>query len=485
MVSEKEKFLANILKGFDFFSLLLAFPIAYFLDEYIRVIAQLNIKAYATSATIPGFLHYAANYWTLFIGFPIIWVTIFVIYGIYEGYRTRPFKKTIWLIIVSGLWATLASGNFVFLLKLEMTSRLFFAVYAATAYVLIFLEKWAILRILDNAHAKGYNQENLLIVGTGQRALEFIEAVKQHSNWGLRVVGLIDDDHDLYGKKISGYRVVGRIKDIPFIINQIVIDRVIFVVPRHWLPLIEEAILACEEVGINTALSLDFYNLTLAQTKQTDFNGFPLLEFKMFRAQEWQLFLKRLLDIVISAVSLILLSPLMLVTAFLIKVTSKGPVLFKQTRCGLKGRKFTLYKFRSMVMDAENMKDSLQEVNEMDGPVFKMKRDPRITAVGAFIRKTSIDEYPQLINVLKGDMSIVGPRPPIVNEVENYEIWQRRRLSLKPGITCIWQVSGRNKLTFDQWMKMDMEYIDNWSLLLDIKIMLKTFFVVLAGYGAE
>jgi len=485
MVSEKEKFLANILKGFDFFALLSAFPIAYFLDEFIREIAQLNIKAYATSATFSGFLHYASNYWTMFIGFPIIWVTIFVIYGIYEGYRTRPLKKTIWLVVVSGLWATLASGNFVFLLKLEMTSRLFFVVYATTAYLLIFLEKWALFKILDNAHSKGYNQENLLIVGTGPRALEFIEAVKQHGNWGLRIVGLIDNDHNLYGKKISGYRVVGRINDIPFIINQIVIDRVIFVVPRHWLPLIEEPLLACEEVGINTALSLDFYNLTFAQTKQTDFNGFPLLEFKTFRAQEWQLFIKRVLDIVISAVALFLLSPLMLVTSFLIKVTSKGPVFFKQTRCGLKGRKFTLYKFRSMVVDAEKMKARLKENNEMDGPVFKMKRDPRITSVGAFIRKTSIDEYPQLINVLKGDMSIVGPRPPLVDEVENYEIWQRRRLSLKPGITCIWQVSGRNKLTFDQWMKMDMEYIDKWSLFLDIKIMFKTFFVVIAGYGAE
>jgi len=478
MVSEKERFLANILKGFDFFSLLLAFPIAYFLDEFIRDIAQLSIKAYATSPTIPGFLNYASKYWTLFVGFPIIWVTIFVIYGIYEGYRTRPFKKTIWLIIISGLWATLASGNFVFLMKLEMTSRLFFAVYAATAYILIMMEKWVLFKVLDNAHSKGYNQENLLIVGTGQRALEFIKAVNQHANWGLKIVGLIDDDHDLYGKKISGYRVVGRIKDIPFIINQIVIDRVIFVVPRHWLPLIEEAILACEEVGINTALSLDFYNLALAQTKQTDFNGFPLLEFKTFHAKEWQLFIKRVMDIVISGIALTLFSPIMLLTSLIIKGTSKGPVFFKQTRCGLKGRKFILYKFRSMVMDAEEMKESLKEENEMDGPVFKMKRDPRITSIGAFIRKTSVDEFPQLINVLKGDMSIVGPRPPIVNEVENYEIWQRRRLSLKPGITCIWQVSGRNKLSFDQWMKMDMEYIHNWSLLLDLKIMFKTFFVV-------
>jgi len=160
-------------------------------------------------------------------------------------------------------------------------------------------------------------------------------------------------------------------------------------------------------------------------------------------------------------------------------------VLFKQTRIGLNGRKFTLYKFRSMVVDAEARKTELMNRNEMDGPVFKIKRDPRITTIGYLIRKTSIDELPQFFNVLMGDMSVVGPRPPLVGEVEAYKVWQRRRLSLKPGITCIWQVSGRNKIGFDKWMKMDLEYIDSWSLWLDVKILFKTMFVVLTGYGAE
>ncbi len=485
MVSEKERFLGNVMKVIDFFVLLLAFPIAYFLDEFIRDIANLSIKAYADSATWTGFLNYAENYWMMFLGFPLIWVIILSIYGLYQGYRTRSFARMMGLVVISGLWATLASGNFVFLMKLEMTSRLFFGVYATTAYILILLDKLAIIKIMDNAHSKGYNQENLLIVGTGQRALEFIEAVQQHSTWGLNIVGLIDDDHELYGKEINGYRVIGKIKDIPFIINQIVIDRVIFVVPRHWLPLIEEAILACEEVGINTSLSLDFYNLNFARTKLSDFNGFPLVEFQTFQAKEWQLFIKRMIDIFVSATVLLIMSPILLLIALLIKLTSPGPVFFKQERSGLKGRKFTLYKFRSMVVNAEEIKEELMDQNEMDGPVFKIKKDPRITLVGAFIRKTSLDEYPQLLNVLKGDMSIVGPRPPIPSEVDNYQIWQRRRLSLKPGITCIWQVSGRNKLSFDQWMKMDLEYIDSWSLLLDMKILFRTFFVVLSGYGAE
>jgi len=264
-----------------------------------------------------------------------------------------------------------------------------------------------------------------------------------------------------------------------------VIDRVIFVVPRVWLHRIEEAILACEEVGVSTSIALDLYNLHIARTRQTDFNGFPLLEFETFHAKEWQLFIKRGMDLVIAGLALVFFSPLMVLVALLIKLTSKGPVFFKQTRCGLNGRKFTLFKFRSMVVDAEARKKELLVNNEMDGPVFKMKRDPRITSLGYILRKTSIDELPQFINVLMGDMSVVGPRPPLVNEVEDYTFWQRRRLSLKPGITCIWQVSGRNKISFDQWMKMDLEYIDNWSLWLDIRILIKTFFVVLVGYGAE
>ena len=190
------------------------------------------------------------------------------------------------------------------------------------------------------------------------------------------------------------------------------------------------------------------------------------------------------MDLAIALFSLALFSPLMLLVAFGIKTTSKGPVLFKQTRCGLKGRKFTLYKFRSMVVDAEARKEMLMANNEMDGPAFKMRDDPRITRIGRIIRRTSVDELPQLFNVLKGDMSIVGPRPPLLSEVEGYKIWQRRRLSLKPGITCLWQVSGRNKISFEQWMKLDLEYIDNWSLLLDVKILFKTLFVVLVGYGA-
>ncbi len=193
---------------------------------------------------------------------------------------------------------------------------------------------------------------------------------------------------------------------------------------------------------------------------------------------------KRLLDILIALSTLIFLSPVLLVIASLIKLTSKGPVFYTQTRVGKGGANFEMIKFRSMVVNASKMKRDLIEANEMDGPVFKMKNDPRITGIGRFMRKHSIDELPQIINILKGEMSVVGPRPPLPIEVTEYKDWQKQRLAVTPGLTCIWQVSGRNDLSFEEWMNMDMEYIENWSILLDIKLILKTFGVVFSGNGA-
>jgi exopolysaccharide biosynthesis polyprenyl glycosylphosphotransferase len=217
-----------------------------------------------------------------------------------------------------------------------------------------------------------------------------------------------------------------------------------------------------------------------------EFDGFPLLSFSTTPTNEALMFVRRILDVILASFILVICGPLlMLPAAILIKLTSGGPVLFRQKRCGLNGRQFVMYKFRSMVNNAEQLRVELEGLNEMDGPVFKSSRDPRITTVGKVIRRFSIDELPQIFNVLKGDMSLVGPRPPLPAEVARYERWQRRRLSMKPGMTCLWQISGRNEVSFDDWMKLDLTYIDNWSLLLDLKILLKTVPVVLLGRGAK
>jgi len=217
-----------------------------------------------------------------------------------------------------------------------------------------------------------------------------------------------------------------------------------------------------------------------------EFDGFPLLSFSTTPTNEALMFVRRILDMVLAFLLLSIFGPLvMLPTAILIKLTSPGPVLFKQKRCGLNGRQFVMYKFRSMVDNAEQLRFELEALNEMDGPVFKSSRDPRITAIGKLIRRFSVDELPQVFNVIRGDMSLVGPRPPLPEEVARYERWQRRRLSMKPGMTCLWQISGRNEVSFEDWMKLDLTYIDNWSLLLDLKILLKTVPVVLLGRGAK
>jgi len=485
MVKEKEAFLSNVAQVIDAFSIVVSFVFSYFISVFVRDYFDLGAMAYATSPDWQGLLYFVQKNAIIITSSVPAWLFFLSMHGAYKEIRTRSLPREIVIIIKSGVLATIAVGSIIFLFKLTLTSRLFIAINMIVTLGALTVAKILLNDFFDHMHKKGYNQVNLLIVGTGKRAREFIKVVKNHANWGLNIVGLIDDEHGMYGKDIEGFRVLGRLQDIPFILHRIVVDRVIFVVPRLWLNRIDDAILACEREGISTSISMYLYNLRIAKVRQTDFSGFPLLEFETFSAKQWQLFLKRSIDIALSVVLLIVFSPLILAAVMAIKATSNGPVLFTQTRSGMNGRKFKLYKFRTMIVGAEVKRRELEKMNEMDGPVFKIKKDPRITAVGRMLRKLSIDEIPQLFNILKGDMSIVGPRPPLPVEVELYKMWQRRRLSLKPGLTCIWQVSGRNRIQFEKWMEMDLEYIDQWSLWLDTKILVRTVFVVLFGYGAS
>jgi exopolysaccharide biosynthesis polyprenyl glycosylphosphotransferase len=485
MVKEKEAFLSHAAKVIDAIFIVIANVLSYFISVYVRDLYQLGEMAFAIAPNFEGLFFFTQKN-IIIVGSTIpVWLILLSMQGAYKDFRTRTFSKELEVIFKSCILATIVLGSIIFLFKMTLTSRLYIGINSIVTVILLTIARVVLNHFFDYIHRRGYNQVNLLIVGTGKRAREFIRMVKARANWGLQIVGLIDDEHGMFGKEIEGMRVLGRLQDIPFILHHKVVDRVIFVVPRLWLNRIDEAIMACEREGIPTSISLDLYNLRIAKVRQTDFAGFPLLDFETFSAKPWQLFVKRTMDLVISISCLILFSPLLLATAIAIKATSKGPVLFTQIRSGMNGRKFKLYKFRTMVVGAEMKKRELEKMNEMDGPVFKIRHDPRITKVGRFLRKFSIDELPQLWNVLKGDMSIVGPRPPLPVEVELYKLWQRRRLSLKPGLTCIWQVSGRNKIQFEKWMEMDLEYIDRWSLWLDIKIIFKTIFVVLFGYGAS
>ena len=255
--------------------------------------------------------------------------------------------------------------------------------------------------------------------------------------------------------------------------------------PSESLAELEEVFLLCDEEGVRTHVAVDFFPHVNSTMSLDRFGATPLLTFSAAPYDEIRLLVKRATDIVIAAAGLLVLAPFMGAIALLIRLTSPGPVIFRQVRCGLNGRRFLFYKFRSMCANAEQMQAAVAHLNARDGAVFKIPRDPRLTPLGRYLRKFSIDEWPQLWNVLRGDMSLVGPRPAIPSEVDRYQRWQRRRLRMRPGLTCLWAISGRDNVDFETWMKMDMQYIDNWSLSLDWKILLQTIPRVITGHGAN
>ncbi len=484
MVREKESFLIRLMKISDAVVIAISFAAAYYVTLGLKYLLDLGPLAFAEGVSISDALYFLKNHlYLVLIAIPT-WIGLMSVDGVYKNFRTNALIVILWRMIRMGVISILFLGAGIFLLKMILTSRLYVAVFAITGMVGLGLNKAFWRWLLDYSYRQGYNLSNLLIVGTGKRAQEFITVVNAHANWGLKIVGLVDDDPKVLGKEIMNYDVIGRIRDIPRILRESVIDRVVFVIPRMWLNRIEDAIHHCEREGIVTMVSVDLYKPKLAKVLLSDFAGIPLIIYQTSMAKEWQIFTKRIFDILISFIAIVVFTPAIIVAVLGVKLSSKGPIFFRQIRCGLNGRKFPLYKFRSMYVGADVRKKELARQNEMAGPVFKMKRDPRVTRFGRFMRRFSIDELPQLFNVLRGDMSLVGPRPPLPDEVELYETWHRRRLSMKPGLTCIWQVSGRNKIDFETWMELDLQYIDKFSLWSDFKILVRTVFVVLSGYGA-
>jgi exopolysaccharide biosynthesis polyprenyl glycosylphosphotransferase len=288
---------------------------------------------------------------------------------------------------------------------------------------------------------------------------------------GLRLLGFVDPEIGgrLGQDKLSGYQVY-PLESVGSILQNHVVDEVVFAVDLQDLARLEAVMQHCADLGIRTRLQLEFLPPAYSRIYLENFRDVQLLSLSSAPDSELRLFFKRVIDVVLSATALVVLSPVLLAIAAMIKITSPGPVLFQQTRCGLGGRRFTLYKFRSMINNAEQLRAELHQLNELDGPVFKISDDPRITTVGRWLRRFSLDELPQLWNVFRGDMSFVGPRPAVPDEVQQYEDWQRRRLRMRPGLTCTWVLEGRSHVDFNRWMQLDLKYIDNWSLWLDAKI---------------
>jgi exopolysaccharide biosynthesis polyprenyl glycosylphosphotransferase len=341
--------------------------------------------------------------------------------------------------------------------------------------------------IFSPLHAIGDPVEDVLVVGTGPAGVAAWHALTEGRGRRRRVVGFLAFEGEVAHRGLKA-PILGNASELLDVLSRQAVAEVFIagrtLVHGHEM---QQIVRACEEVGQPFALplhALAFERARLLGGAALTEDGF--LHYLSTDTRPFQYAVKRMIDIVASALGLIVLSPLLLFVAVAIKATDGGPVFFKQRRVGLNGAHFDMLKFRSMVMNADAMKDKLMAQNEMQGGVvFKMKNDPRITSIGRFIRKFSVDELPQLINILRGDMTIVGPRPAVPREVALYKVWQRRRLSVRPGLTCYWQVSGRNEIGFDEWMQLDLRYVDQWNLKIDIELILKTFPVVLTGRGAS
>jgi len=341
--------------------------------------------------------------------------------------------------------------------------------------------------VLVQLRLHGINLRNMIVVGTSARAMRFAKRIETDNELGYRLIGFADNDWpQLQQAQQAGYVVVSSLKELPSYLRKNIVDEVIICLPmKSFYQEASDIVAACEEQGIMVRFLSDFFNIKIARIKTITYDDEEIVTLFTGSMVGRYVLIKRALDILLSLVMIITLSPLYLFTALLIKLTSPGPIFFIQQRLGLHKRRFGVYKFRTMVPDAEKMQAELEHLNEVKGAAFKIKNDPRVTPIGRILRKISIDELPQLFNVLKGDMSLVGPRPLPIRDYEEFDRdGHRRRFSVRPGITCLWQIRGRSDISFEKWMELDMEYIDNWSLWLDLKILLGTIPAVLKGSGA-
>lgn len=410
------------------------------------------------------------------IFWPLLAVAAPVVLHSLRYYQTGPLERpfpVLNLALQAALTLFLAMVIFQFAFNLQM-SRL----------VLVFFVPIYALALLARTRAYREWQRRVVGRGAGGRNVIIVRDAGAKGRWREL----------LAGDRQTGFRVVRELElmEVPlaeFIatLHEEAVELVVFDVKTAGLDRVTEAIWACEDEGIEAWLSVDFLEVRYARAKFLDFGGRSVLVFSRSPENSFELLMKEVMDRVGAAVALVVLSPFLLVVALLVKLTSPGPVLFRQQRSGLAGKPFTMLKFRSMVTNAEQMRDELVHLNEMTGPVFKITNDPRITPLGAWLRRTSVDELPQLFNVLRGDMSLVGPRPlPIYETRAISENQHRRRLSMKPGLTCLWQISGRNEvLDFAEWVRLDLEYIDRWSIWLDLEILVKTIPVLIWGKGAK
>ena len=432
-------------------------------------------------------MRFTVQNFIVFFSWLLVFHAIMKVCNLYKSRRLTGLWREVIDIVKATSVGTITLIALAIIFEISIINQKFISTFLLICTGGLIAFRLTIRSIQKKMRRQGRNLRNLLIVGTNQRAVQFANKICSEPYLGYRIAGFVDDDwRGNYGFSSTERQIVTNFENFDKFIRENVIDEVMVFLPiKSFYNQISEIIERCEEQGIIIKYQPDLFQVKISRYEAFQFQGSPVVTLKSGAMDDdWQLFAKRCVDFVGSGTLLLLLLPLMLVVALLVKITSPGPVFFTQNRVGQGKRQFKLHKFRTMVVDAEKLQAKLEHLNNVSGPVFKIDNDPRITPIGRFLRKTSIDELPQLFNVLKGEMSLVGPRPLPIRDYKGFSAdWHRRRFSVKPGLTCLWQVNGRNDIPFEKWMELDLQYIDEWCLSLDMKILLKTIPVVLAGTG--
>jgi exopolysaccharide biosynthesis polyprenyl glycosylphosphotransferase len=416
-----------------------------------------------------------------------VWHAIFSLCGQYQSQRLASRRAMLTDAAIATTIASIFLAVFVGVFRISMITPRFLLLFWICSSVLVAGARVLIRSCLEMARVRGRNLRYVLILGTNRRAIEFARRLEKTPELGYRVLGFVDHQWWYEGADLrTQYHLCCNFDELSEFLRRNVVDEVANYLPlRSFYEHSSRIATLCEQHGIFMRFDHKIFDLKIAHARAEEFDGNAHITAHSSPLDSWPLFLKRILDITVSFALLVILAPVLAAVAVIVKLSSQGPILFKQERVGRNKRRFFIYKFRTMVANAEKLLPALEVMNEAVGPVFKIKNDPRMTPIGKFLRRTSLDELPQLFNVLKGDMSLVGPRPLPLRDYEGFnEDWQRRRFSVRPGITCLWQVNGRSNIAFDHWMKLDLQYLDEWSIWLDMKILAQTIPAVMKGSGA-
>jgi exopolysaccharide biosynthesis polyprenyl glycosylphosphotransferase len=479
--NDHRKTLSNLVKVFDVAIVLLCFGLATLTVSHI----------FSKGVSLAEFLSYRIKIqnFIIFLGILLLWYRVFRFFDLYESRRLSRQRDEVSDIVKATSVGTILMYAIAIAFHVTMINYVFVGVFWVSLSFITAAGRLGVRYVLRQVRIKGKNLRNILIVGSNDAAVQFARKIEQSPWLGYRILAFVDEEWPGLKKfNDEGYSLSCNFEGLRKFLRSNVVDEVVVTLPLRSLhSFASEIAELCEEQGILVRVVSNIFDLKRARSKAEDFEGDSHITHRTGTiVAGWPAIIKWVLDFTISLFLTVFFSPLFLITALLIKLTSPGPVFFLQERLGLNKRRFKIYKFRTMSADAESRMKEVEHLNEVSGPVFKIKNDPRITTVGKFLRSTSIDELPQLFNVLKGDMSLVGPRPMAVRDYEGFnEDWQRRRFSIRPGITCLWQVLGRNSIPFEKWMELDLQYIDRWSLWLDFQILVKTIPAVLRGSGAS